>query len=284
MQSDTVIRLDIHRPIRYRWGGLFVAPNADWIHMQRRLTDFEFFVMQRGTLYIMVDEQEYELNEGECLLTLPNSRQCGSRPTDCSFYWMHFVTDPMDGYEKFKNTLNYEPGYLLLHEHATLTSAPRVHSMMQLLVDTERRYSDQEANSFLATAVLCEVQNQLRTALHLHNEKETLLFEAINDYISRHIGERLHVKDVAEYFGYNEKYLTTLFREKTGTSLKAHIISQKMERAKFLLCNTSAAISEISYNLSYWDEQSFSSAFKRFTGMSPTEYRRMYSAGLVNHV
>ncbi len=285
--EKTIIRIDIRYPVRYRWGGLFVAPDAYWMHMNRRLADFELMVVQRGVLYIADEDGEYEVHEGEYILMAPDSQQYGHQASDCAFYWMHFTAHNPEEYHQMElppEGIPYESDCVVLAKQAALTSRQRVYTLMQGLADTERRYSDPQENGFMATSVLCEVQNQMRNALHLHNEKENLLFEGINDYIASHIGERLQVKDIAERFGYNEKYLTTLFREKTGISLKQHIISLKLSRAQFLLCNTNASIAEISYNLSYWDEQSFSTAFKKYCGMTPTEFRRMYSAGLVNRV
>ena len=287
VSENIIIRIDIRYPVQYRWGGLFVAPDAYWMHMHRRLSDFELMVVQRGVLYIADDFGEYEVHEGEYILMTPDCQQYGHQASDCAFYWMHFTAHDPEEYHVMglpAEGMPYKTGCVALPKQASLSSRQRVHTLMQGLVDTERRYSDPQANGFLATSVLCEIQNQMRKSFHLRNDKTNALFESINDYVASHIGERLYVKDIAERFGYNEKYLTTLFREKTGVSLKQHIISMKQARAQFLLCNTSASIAEISYNLSYWDEQSFSTAFKKYCGMTPTEFRRMYSAGLVNRV
>lgn len=286
--EETVIQIDIRYPVQYRWGGLFVAPDGYWMHMHRRLSDFELMVVQRGVLYIADDDGAYEVHEGEYILMTPDYQQYGHQASECAFYWMHFTAHDREGYHLMdlpEEGMPYKSGCVTLAKMGRLVSRQRVYTLMQGLADTERRYADPQANGFLATSVLCEIQNQMRNAFHMYNDKaNTLLFEGINDYIASHIGERLQVKDIADYFGYNEKYLTTLFREKTGVSLKQHIISMKLACAQFLLCNTSASIGEISYNLSYWDEQSFSTAFKKYCGMTPTEFRRMYSAGLVNRV
>lgn len=287
MSAEREIRIDIHHPIQYHWSGLFIAPDEQWIHMRRRLSDFELMAVQRGVLYIADEQGEYEVHEGEYLLMPPTQQQYGWKPSDCSFHWMHFIPSPPESYEVLPATKADRPtdsGYVILPGQGRLTSRNRVHTLMRQLSDTERRYMDPEENMFLATGVLCEIQNQIRHAPGFHSEKDNILFEQIEDYIYSNIGSRLQVKDIAEHFGYNEKYLTTIFREKTNTSLKQHIISAKMERARFLLCNTNASITEIAWYLSYWNEQSFATAFKKCMGMTPSEFRQMYSAGLVNRV
>lgn len=284
--THEVIRIDIHQPVRFNWSGLFVAPNDKWIHMQRKLVDFELMVVQEGTLYIQDEKGQYEVRQGEYILMPPTILQKGYKASECTFYWMHFTGSLPEEYVEFyasRQEIEYMPRYIVLPKCGELISKDRVYLLMQLLSDMEKRYLDLEADSFLATSVLCEIQNQIRCAAGRAGGKDGILLEKIKEYIASHIAEELHVKTVAEYFNYNEKYLTTIFRKKYNISLKQYIISAKMERAKFLLCNTNASVSEIADNLSYWNVQSFSAAFKKWTKITPTEYRNMYSRGLINN-
>ncbi len=343
--SEQVVQIYIEHPVRYNWSGLFVAPNDQWVHLRRRLTDFELMAVQRGTLYIADTDVRHTVREGEYILMPPTQLQYGWQNSDCVFYWMHFIPTPIDAYQVSTedalgaasvssqqpalqkpqvnvpqqsiskqpqqnqpkeyalqqhdvtqqpvlsesqtdmlqlSTLQQSQPFIVLPLHAHLAAPGRVFTLMQQLSDMERRYMDSQANGFFAMAVLCELQDQLLHAPHFHSEKDNRLFEQIHDYVAEHINGRIRVKEIAERFGYNEKYLTTLFREKTDMSLKQYIISAKMERAQFLLCNTNASLTEISDNLCYWNEQSFSAAFRKVTGMTPSEYRESYSAGLVN--
>ncbi|MBE5921486.1 MAG: AraC family transcriptional regulator [Lachnospiraceae bacterium] len=285
--TNTILKIDIHEPVHFNWSGLFVSPGKDWVHMKRRLADFELMVVQRGVLYIEDEHGRYEVHEGEYILMPPTQLQKGYKSSECSFYWMHFTPYLLDAYEAFTaphEQIVFKPKYVTLPKGGALTSKDRVYILMQQLSDMEKRYLDVEANSFLATSVLCEIQNQFKYAAHQEVGKDTMRFEKIKDYIASHIAEELLVKDIAEHFGYNEKYLTTSFRRKYNISIKQYIIAAKIERAKFLLCNTNASISEISDNLSYWNVQSFSTAFKKCTEVTPSDYRNMYFKGLVNNV
>lgn len=283
--TQKLLKIDIHQPVHFNWSGLFTAPNDQWVHLHRRLLDFELMVIQRGVLYIEDDEGQHEVREGEYILMNPSQVQRGYRPSDCSFYWMHFTPYIPDAYEVFEEESDrpvFQVRYVVIPKTGKLSSIDRVYILMQQLSDMEKRYMDAEANAFLATSVLCEIQNQYRYVKKQKTEKDTILYEKISDYIARHIAEDLQVRDVAEQFGYNEKYLTTCFQKKYHISLKQYIIAAKMERAKFLLCNTNASITEIAYNLSYWNVQSFSAAFRKCTETTPTEYRRLYSGGRKN--
>ena len=52
---------DIKEPVHLNWTGKFIAPDENWVHISRALTDFELIVMTEGGLYIAD-------TEGECVL------------------------------------------------------------------------------------------------------------------------------------------------------------------------------------------------------------------------
>lgn len=81
------------------------------------------------------------------------------------------------------------------------------------------------------------------------------------------------------YFG-NElnmspNYLSDLLKKETGKSIKEHIDSYIIRKAKNILLNSNNSISEIAYGLGFEYPQSFTRMFKKKTGMSPNEYRML---------
>ena len=57
----------------FRWCRKFKSPLPDYIHLTRRLDDFELMVVTRGVLYIDNDELEYIVRKGEYLLMKPKN-------------------------------------------------------------------------------------------------------------------------------------------------------------------------------------------------------------------
>ena len=62
----------------------------------------------------------------------------------------------------------------------------------------------------------------------------------------------------------------------TGNSLITYIQNLRIEEAKRLLETTKKAVDEISYDVSYDDTSFFRRLFKRLTGLTPSQYRRMF--------
>ena len=65
-----------------------------------------------------------------------------------------------------------------------------------------------------------------------------------------------------------------LFRQYTGKTIISYLNELKILRAKELLRNTDYTISEIAVELNYESTSSLNHNFKRFTGVTPTEFRK----------
>ena len=275
------IRFNAEREFNYHWCGKFVAPDASWTHLTRVLQDYELFVVTDGILYIGTDKKEYVVNPGEYLLMPPNRFQHGTKTSFCNFYWMHFgYNNEQNNHELLSavEALTYVPGFLLIPVQGKLTSPDRIIILMKQLQDSDRRYREITLNRYLCSAVLAEValQSQIYPTYGNKIIKEQF-YRDICDYVSWHITDNLKVSQVANYFGYNEKYLTTFFKQRAGISLKQYILQVKMDRAKADLSETTEPVSQIAFRLGFTDAHNFSNAFHKVTGLSPSEYRDIYN-------
>lgn len=277
-------QLRIERPVHMELTGKFVAPSANWIHLSRYLMDYELIVMTHGTLYISGDDETYEVSQGEYLLLPPFTRQKGAKPSDCSFYWLHFSSSQnLPKLDLSHYTHVHENGRIVIPQYGTLRNPEKIVVMMKQLQDSVRGYNEQTLNDYMSTVILCELYNQLFFEKNNPGKsfKQTQLYNDILDYIkwSRH--ENIKVSQIASHFGYNEKYLSHLFTTVSGISLKQYILQQKMELAKYLLTDTNQNVSEISSQLGYSDPHHFMKSFKKIVGLTPTEFRNAYSKRLL---
>ena len=277
------IRFDAEKEFVYHWCGKFVSIDENWVHLTRHLMDYELFVVVDGVLHIGTSASEYTVNTGEYLLMPPDEFEHGTKPSSCSFYWMHFGYNKEQNnheliYNNLASSISYVPGQLLLPEQGKLTSPDRIIILMKQLQDSDRRYREVTLNRYLCSAILSEValQNQVYPAYGNKIIKEQL-YQDICDYVFWHLTDNFKVSQVANYFGYNEKYLTTFFKQRAGISLKQYILQAKMERAKADLSETSDPVSQIAFRLGFTDAHNFSNAFRKITGLSPSEYRDSYN-------
>lgn len=273
------IDYETNKGFSYHWSGMFVPPGDDWIHMSRNLRDYELMVVTEGTLCIGSDSEDFSVSEGEYLLMPPTVYQHGTKKGACSFYWMHF------DYNREKNDAVvtkeealYVPGHIIMPVFGKLVNPERVILLIKELMDSDRRYREVSLNNLLTGAVLAEIAASSGEYQNYGRQiKGEQTFNDIKDYISWHIHEPLKVSQLAEYFGYNEKYITTFFRNRAGISLKQYILLEKMDKAKALLSETAEPISLIAYELGWTDAHNFTNAFKNVAGLSPGKFRESYN-------
>ncbi|EHJ2160626.1 helix-turn-helix transcriptional regulator [Salmonella enterica] len=83
-----------------------------------------------------------------------------------------------------------------------------------------------------------------------------------------------NIGDMISTTGYCRKTVETWFFREYGLSLGNYLFRRRMSRAAVLLRLTKLPITEIAELLHYSSSQNFARAYHRFTGKTPSEYRR----------
>lgn len=95
------------------------------------------------------------------------------------------------------------------------------------------------------------------------------------DYIDRNYGDaNMSLNSVCSHLAMSTSYFSAIFKNYTGETFTAALTKKRIKKAKALLENTSKKTYEIADMVGYSDPHYFSSAFKKMTGMTPTEYAK----------
>lgn len=105
---------------------------------------------------------------------------------------------------------------------------------------------------------------------------EELLLEKALGIINTHGEILFSAGDLAERLSVSREHLSRVFKDQLGTGPYRYMVLGKMEAAKIHLRNTSTPINRISDSLGFTSPVQFSSLFKKFTGVSPRDYRKIY--------
>jgi YesN/AraC family two-component response regulator len=83
----------------------------------------------------------------------------------------------------------------------------------------------------------------------------------------------LSLQDISKEVFLSYKYLSRIFKEKTGKSFNEYRLGLKMGSAKQFLRKNNYTVSQIAYKVGYHNPDSFMKMFKRVTGLTPSQYR-----------
>ena len=100
------------------------------------------------------------------------------------------------------------------------------------------------------------------------------VIQDIEKYIEENLDKKLSLTDIAESIHMNKSYISRMFKEKAGENLFDYINKRKIEKAKPLIKNNELRMYEIALNVGMEDTAYFSRVFKKYEGISPSEYQK----------
>ncbi len=115
-----------------------------------------------------------------------------------------------------------------------------------------------------------------RVQLVKQNSGDPRVISNTKDYIETHIHEKIEPEKMARDLGYTPYYLSRLFKKHTGESINTYLCSRQIEKSKEMLKNSSLSLLDISLSFHFSSPSYYCRLFKRFTGMTPTEYRNSF--------
>ena len=97
--------------------------------------------------------------------------------------------------------------------------------------------------------------------------------QRIKDYIQANLNRNLTLNEIASSVCYNSSHVSRFFHQMTGQTISQYILQQRMEEACRCLSCENDSIQAISEHLGFDSAQYFSNVFKKYTGVSPRDYR-----------
>lgn len=97
------------------------------------------------------------------------------------------------------------------------------------------------------------------------------------DYINDNLGSDIRLVMLATLADVSPDHLGRAFKQAIGLSPHRYVIERRLERAKELLTTSNRPLSEIAYGLGFSSQSHFTTAFRRFLGMTPRAYRDHHS-------
>lgn len=101
------------------------------------------------------------------------------------------------------------------------------------------------------------------------------------EYLDNNFNETYDRIKLAERFGLNEDYMGQLFKKVTNTNIANYINMKRIEAAKQLLQETDSKVIDIAFHVGFDNLTYFYRHFKKHTGYSPIEYKRIMRDSLI---
>ena len=122
----------------------------------------------------------------------------------------------------------------------------------------------------LICAVLVEAMRQI---LVPPTEPKEFVAAAIA-YLRRHLSEPVRMDDLVRHVGFSRARMFDLFKAQTGLTPNDYLQRLRVEAAQVQLRQTDFSVTQIALGNGFSSGQYFSTVFARYTGVSPTGFRK----------
>lgn len=146
----------------------------------------------------------------------------------------------------------------------------------RLITGVIQEHSENGLNDFILHTELYRILSIFATADSNNADAADYYILAALDYIRENIGDpELRIETVARAAGISHSYLCRIIQNKTGRTVKNHMIRMRLQAAARLLKNTDLNINEIVWSVGFSDPSHFCKAFKNYYKVNPSEFRKL---------
>lgn len=132
-------------------------------------------------------------------------------------------------------------------------------------------YMDENC-SLLVYEYIMAARNEL--LLNTSASTTSIIKDAVT-YIDKNYSKDISLEELSGICGISRQHFCRIFKKEFGMRPLEYLAKKRISEAKILLCNTSKRISLIGEETGYKDITYFGMVFKKYEGISPSEYRKI---------
>ncbi len=239
----------------------------------------EISIIMSGQGIFNADGCEYDVSDGDIFIN-PSNGKHGIRAVkgNLRYYYLGFMFNDKTN-DSFKDIIDFfgDIKRHKAHDHY------RISSVLVKLIDefgNANPYSDQLIKNYIEEILILTFRaftSFSKTTYNITDQRHKIIggnVYSVIKYIDNNILTLTDIKSISRDLNFSYSYLSHMFKNKMGMTLQQYISHKKIERSCELIDENKSSLTEIALSLNYESLQSFSKAFKRVLGISPTEYKK----------
>ncbi|NHE56774.1 GlxA family transcriptional regulator [Cyclobacterium plantarum] len=192
----------------------------------------------------------------------------------CSTHWMHAPT-----FRSMFPDVNLVDDRVISEQNG-LYSSGGANAYWSLLLYLVEKYTSREMAVLASKYFLLDIEKSSQLPFSIFKGQKTHEDEVIlaaQEYLEKYYDQKITVEAVAERFGLGRRTLERRFKQATSNTILEYMQRIKIEAAKKQLESGRKTVSEIMYDVGYNDPKAFREVFKKYTDMSPLDYKVKFS-------
>jgi AraC family transcriptional activator of pobA len=262
-------------------------PDSDKPHFSQpfRTDSYWVLLVMEDSLTIQLNGEERVVKENDLLIIPPHVvRQADGDSNICKAACVAFTPDFLLGTglsQRYIDLFDFLFNNGGMHMQLAPEDASRFMTVITLLREKNFAEGDHPFTAEVVRHFFNVFQFELAGLYHkysnqkktVHDHKEELLWRFLA-LLSKHVKTERSLQFYANRLFVTPKYLTQTVKKLSGKTAGEYIDDLVIVEAKSLLRDPSLTIAQVADMMYFSDQFFFSKFFKRYTGISPSEYRK----------
>ena len=238
---------------------------------------FEICVHYEGCQHYEINGHSYDTHAGNIFISFPDEHHSTGNYQEEKSKFFYLIFDAVKAGNRFMNLSEKETQYIMKKLFSVSSRFVKGAGIVKPVLDEVLRlyFSEDPLKTCRIQSLMVQFFYELCRLIdneHVSKVDENVL--AVKEYIDSHAAENLSVSAMADMAYLSLSQFKRKFQEISFHSPHDYIVRQKIELAKEILTYTFMPITEVSYAVGMSSSQLFAKNFKKYTGQTPTEYRR----------
>jgi len=152
-------------------------------------------------------------------------------------------------------------------------------SYLNLILYLIEKYAGREMALLSAKVFAIEIDRETQlpfTIFHGQKDHEDNEIKQAQAFIEKNYKEKISVEQLVSMLALSRRNLERRFKKATDNTVMEYIQRVKIEAAKQQLENSRKNVNDVMYEVGYIDNKAFRNTFKKYTGLSPLEYKSKF--------
>ena len=217
---------------------------------------YELTMVLRGCLEYEVDGVPVEMSSGDMIFIRPDSIRSRASSAETNDY-ISF------------NFLSEDEFLLPLYVKGAVSSEIRFLIDALDRINGEYYFDNKEKNSCLLGCLLSMLEDKVK-----YRDLSPLTVK-IMSYVNSNLTKRITLEEIGGLTFFSPVYCETVFKRETGRAIIDYQLDRRIDEAKRNLIDKTMSLTQVSAAVGFSDYNYFCRVFKKRTGNTPSEYRRM---------
>lgn len=238
-----------------------------WRHWHEYL---EIIYLVRGSITLKADKKTFDVSGGDIVIFNPFEVHESIVLSEENEYFVFVI--PPDFIQSWQNGKNYKFRNVISGNNECKKAIIKAAEASERQCREQQLLLNAEIFRFLYLAA-SEYAEISENETEFPSKKKHIV-EDVKNRIEYCYSEPINIELLANAFFISVSHLQHLFKSQTGMTIVDYVNKTRIENSCELLKNTDLHISAISEKVGIFDYNYFSRMFKKYNGMTPTQYRQ----------